>query len=173
MVWHSYTTASASPSCKTLLKAGASEDGNARDGPTTSCPSSSTGVRLWRRAWESSSAFHTGSAKPMSIYRVRSKESFSDRNLSWPLISVGRWHGLVTSHGIIAWYHRKSWSDSIKNWTDMTIPELLRARSSWRWFSVSSTLISPATIKVVKGLRMMMIKVRFYLYLDNIIIIIY
>lgn len=54
---------------------------------------------------------------------------------------------------------QKSWSSNIKEWIDMTMPELLRAitnRSSWRKLSVSSTLKSCPTFDWgIKRLMMM------------------
>ena len=46
---------------------------------------------------------------------------------------------------------RKSWSDNIKEWTDLTMPELLAKstdRLAWRWTTSSSALMSPRRQKM-------------------------
>lgn len=46
------------------------------------------------------SASLNDSTIPINMYGARSVVSWADRNLSLPLLRVGRWHGLFMSHGI-------------------------------------------------------------------------
>lgn len=107
---------------------------------------------------ESSSTSHTRSTKPMTKYKARSKVLWKNRDLSSPPLSV-RSYGMTISQGITAserpscktlWGCQcKSWSDNIKEWTDMTMLELLKATanwSPWRRLPVSSALRLPHTL---------------------------
>lgn len=62
------------------------------------------GLRHWRTSdWENSSASPTANTKWTTINGARLKVSWADRNLFSPLLSAGRWHGLATSHDMIAY----------------------------------------------------------------------
>lgn len=95
------------------------------------------------------SVSHTGSTNSMTMYRARSKDLWAVLNRFSPLLSVGRGHGMATLYGIITtakasckcmhpategghklWQKRKSCSNCIKEWTDMTLPEHIRATDS-------------------------------------------
>lgn len=151
----------------------------AQQGQVDVCGSGTYWMLFSSNAWESSPtpSSPTGSAQNQwQCTEQDQKPCWPTRMSPLPLLSVGRWHRLVTSRGITAserpsckataeggrtrgrWL--KSWSDNTKESTDMTIPELLRAtanKSSSRKLSVSTALKSPDPRRLgVNGLMIMM-----------------
>lgn len=111
---------------------------------------SSIDVRLWHswfrqekgsmhlriNAWQSSTASHTESTKPMTIYGARSKVSCVNRILTSLLLSYGRCHGLITSHGLTG-YERPSYKVQLKtdtSWDSNVRSDKRTSKCGQKWY---------------------------------------
>lgn len=107
-----------------------------------------------KNSWESSFGSPTGGTNNGCVRSMFRIFFWTDSNLSSPKLRIGRWNGLptfpiifktITQRSVEGGRNRrqqsKSWSDNIKEWTDMTILEVLRdtvKRLFWMRVSISS-----------------------------------